>query len=129
MSLEPEHETYVSRAQCRALKQRQYVIDELPPAGEPFRWSDLDITDADLYKLSEVDIIEKRDQIDGSTSAHYWSTVPGIHEWAADHIDESARTPCGKATGVRNLGDGEFTCNNSDCDCRMTREQAREVLA
>jgi len=54
-----------------------------------------------------------------------YQTDPGAERHAAA-LSIAHETPCGH-TGVRNLGDGEYTCCADDCDARFDRATALEV--
>ena len=84
-------------------------------------------------KLAAVNAIEKvrfvRDDSDYDHEGHLWRTSPAAARWIDRVISEDVvTTPCGCSTGINNLGDGEFTCTNDDCDSRFDRETAEEVL-
>ena len=84
-------------------------------------------------KLAAVNVIEKvrfvRDDSDYDHEGHLWRMSPAAARWIDRVISEDVvTTPCGCSTGVRNLGDGEFTCTDEDCSSRFGRETAREVL-
>jgi hypothetical protein len=52
-----------------------------------------------------------------------WTTPDPVHDRAADYA-RAQSSPCGCGhSGIRNLGDGEFTCTTNSCDVRVPREE------
>lgn len=79
-----------------------------------------------LDRLREADVIltvERR----GNEHPNIYRTHPA----AETHIIRQRRatqTPCGH-TGVRNLGDGAYTCSFEGCEATFDRDRAEEVLS
>lgn len=50
-----------------------------------------------------------------------------VGEWIEKYGIERDRVACGHS-GIVNLGEGVYTCSNSDCDAEYTRDEIEEVL-
>lgn len=79
-----------------------------------------------LDKLQANDLVTVAERHGGAQGIHRYRTTRAAYR-AAQRIDPPTLTPCGH-TGVRNLGDGVYTCSELDCSRRFDRETAREVL-
>jgi len=100
------------------------------PEGETFIREDV-IEHRDLLKqLVGQGVI---DRVRKETVEHPTSTSPSvrwlykvpqeIHRGATRIVDKrDVPMPCGHA-GIRNLGDGEYSCSFDGCDRRFTREE------
>lgn len=62
-----------------------------------------------------------------ASRGHLWTVPMHISRWI-EHNCQATTTPCGRSTGIRNLGDGWYSCTDDACDCRFRAETAREVL-
>jgi len=64
------------------------------------------------------------------SDAWRWTLPQGVAAWIAAHVDPPGECPAPdcRAGGIRNLGDGRYTCSNDDCDSRFDRSTAAEVL-
>ena len=77
-----------------------------------------------LRELGLVVTVERR-----RTANHHWYRVlrvpPHVRARAEEIVaDRRRRSKCGCGhTGIRNLGDGQYTCCNDDCDVRVSREE------
>jgi transposase-like protein len=114
----------------RDLALRLYRTDETFSIGE------CDLSEIDLRRLSEIGLIERTGAwATNSTGEHSWpvrewAIADGVTEWIGDRFDGAGDCPnadC-EATGIKNLGDGEFTCSNEDCPETFGRETALEVV-
>ena len=118
------------------LQSNHEVARELLRVEAPFRRRELDVDRSAFSKLYTIDLIQPAsdrplpdDEVPNSQS-WLWQLPDGVAEWIRANVDaigECPREGC-EATGVRNLGDGEFTCTNDDCSTRFDRATAREVL-
>lgn len=61
-------------------------------------------------------------------SRHVWRTNPGVWDYVQEFREEATWTPCGH-TGVRNLGDGDYTCTCDSCDETFDRDTAEQVIS
>jgi hypothetical protein len=123
--------------QALILQMNPAVALELQTVDEPFFLADVDVGHGDLQRLHERGVVVHatdapvlHDGDDATAYAWKWDLADGVREWIAHNVDPPAGCPepgC-HATGVSNLGDGEFTCTAEDCDSRFDRETAREVL-
>lgn len=57
-----------------------------------------------------------------------WQTKRSVWPVVQQFRDQGNWTPCGHK-GIRNLGDGEFSCCNDNCEETFGRETAEEVVA
>ena len=79
-----------------------------------------------LRELGLVVEVERR-----RTANHHWYRVLRIPLYVrarAEEIihDRRRRSPCGCGhSGIRNLGDGWYSCCNDDCDVRVSREEVQ----
>ena len=80
-----------------------------------------------VYKFSQAGIVycvETR-SVAGSAS-NVWQTDRHAWEYVNDVIGETHNAgPCDHS-GLRNLGDGEYTCTNDDCSVTCGRDVALE---
>ena len=117
------------------LRSHRPVALALPDPDEDVSFEALisEIGRSAAFRLQALEIIEKvrfvRDDSDYDHEGHLWRTSPAAVRWIDRVIDEDVvTTPCGCSTGIKNLGDGEYTCTDEDCSSRFGRETAREVL-
>ena len=112
------------------------VARELARADPPLRRRELDISRSAFHKLLSWGVLtpaSDRPLLDSEIENSYsweWELADGVAAWIDHNVDPAGECPeadC-EATGVRNLGDGEFTCTDEDCSSRFGRETAREVL-
>lgn len=81
-----------------------------------------------VRRFVEHGIIQPVGYADPQSSRRIYVTNPKSFRWVEQNIRENTTwTPCGH-TGVRNLGDGEFTCVRDHCDETFPRSVAEEVL-
>lgn len=111
------------------LRRFRFDALKLPPAGDTWLSDQKDISHPALVAFHHAGVIRKIELDDDQPTRAYWETTQGVHEYAQEEFGDLDTTPCGNATGVRNLGEDGFTCLDDDCDCRMTRETAKEVVA
>lgn len=113
--------------QIRAVLERNRgVAQELPHPEEQWTSAEMGLNNRQIHTFSRKGIIEKAGDVSGNTNANLWKTTPRAYEYAKS-IERKAAAPCGYS-GVKNLGDGEFTCTEKTCDCRFDRETAEQVL-
>lgn len=77
-----------------------------------------------IQTFAANDIITRVGYAGGGSNARKYRTKPAAYAIAQEFDPNTA--DCGH-TGVKNLGNDEFTCSNDDCDARFGRETAREV--
>ena len=120
----------VDTTTANVLKSRQADAHQLPApdAPEPFDELESRIGKSSVRKFIETGILVAEAAPDADTRGQLYHIRPTVQRWLNAHLPDPDTTPCGNHTGVRNLGDGEFTCMDDACDCRLTREQAKEVL-
>ena len=116
------------------LRQNRDVAAELPPPDESWRLTDRSFEIGTLRSLSSNSIIEKEEKRaggedgNGESSYHTWKTTRAAWNYISS-LSEVEQCPDGTyATGITNLGNGEYTCMNENCNCRMTKEQAKRIL-
>jgi len=86
-----------------------------------------DISESTRRKLQCAGLLEREyrrtpsNQRDGNGTC-IWELSDAAHERAAEWA-ATINSPCGCGhSGIRNLGDGEYTCTTDDCDVRVSRE-------
>lgn len=110
-----------------ALRARRDAADALPHPQEEWIRSDIPpVLDETLQKFRNLGIVE----VVGSGRMNcyrynIYRTTTAAHEYVEALGDPG--TPCSH-TGVRNLGDGQYTCSNGRCDIRFGEEVAQEAL-
>lgn len=111
------------------LRANRHIAHALPHPSETWTRQDVPSILAEaLPKLQANHVIEVAEHHGAETrQVHTWRTKPEAYRYAQENIEPPTRTPCGH-TGVRNLGEGVFTCRREDCDYRFDRDAAREVL-
>lgn len=104
---------------------------------DPFVAKDAALDEHQVRRLSKNDLIFKtgtRTDLETTTGlpylAHEWAAADGVREWIRNHIDLSGTCPVGEcdATGIKNLGDGRYTCSSDACASEFDRDIAEEVL-
>lgn len=116
--------------EAQFLRSHRRVAHQLPPPSETWARVDAPPIVADrISKLlsNHVIEIEEHHGADTDHDAHLYRTRASAYRYVQEHLDEPTLTPCGH-TGVRNLGGGEYTCQDAECDARFDRAAAREVL-
>lgn len=76
-----------------------------------------------LLKSGEVQIYVDRP----ATTVAMWRVDPVAYEMALEDYENTSRFPCGHG-GVRNLGDGEYSCSEDACPAIYPRATAEDVL-
>ena len=119
------------------LRANRAAALSLRDAPEPFLFADVGFDRRMLAKFKAVGLISHADDTrvsnphtDTRSKCWPWSVADGVREWIDAHVSprgECPREGC-EATGVRNLGDGRFTCTSEDCSSRFDEAAAREVL-
>lgn len=62
-----------------------------------------------------------------STLTNTYRTSTGVVGWVREHIDAPRTFECGHP-GLRNLGDGRYTCQHDECNAVYDRETAAAVF-
>ena len=119
----------LSQIQASALQRRMNDAAKLPPHGETWIGNEVGVDAGAIRLFSQVGIIQKRGYADEEAYAHYWETKQGVHEWLEKRLENRDTTPCGHSTGIRTIEPGTYTCTYEDCDCRMSRDEAKQVIA
>lgn len=118
------------------LQSNHDVARELVRVDPPIRRHELDIDRAAFAKLYAIGVIQHASErpisdpdVDGSYS-WLWELADGVAEWIEHNVDLRGECPAAdcESRGVSNLGDGEFTCTNDDCDSRFDEATARAVI-
>ena len=117
----------VGMLQRAAIQRYPLEAQKLPADGEWLR-VDIDLDQGALTAFSRNGVVKKTRADPSQSKRHYWTTMKGIVEWVETHTTEP-NTPCGHATGIRTIEPGTYTCTCEDCDCRMSRDEAKEVIA
>lgn len=116
---------------ANVLKNNKEAAAELPPHPETYHWADVeDVTHSQLHTFRHagiIQVVEPRCSRNDHTTL--WKTHKGVADWLEYHDDTVDGTPCGNATGIRTIQPGTYTCSCDDCDCRMDRETAEQVIA
>ena len=123
-------------AAAALLKSDKDLCRDLLDAPDPFRLSQTNLAQSQLRRLQEAGVIEadarceNNPDVPSASTCYEWSIADGVIEWIEATWDFSASRSCPDcdATGIKNLGDGRFTCSNDDCPSEFGRETAREVL-
>ena len=111
----------------------------LVDADEPFFFADVDIDRSvflrlvDAGLLSHADATQTERETDNGVAslAWRWETRDDLADWVRHHVDRpAARCPADgcSSSGVKNLGDGRYTCSRGACDSEFDRATAKEVL-
>ena len=117
------------------LSRHRGVARELVRVDPPVRRRELDLSKSDFYRcvsdgllVKHSDSLVKDPGIDGYS--WLWELADGIADWIEHSMDLTGDCPAPDCPsgGVKNLGDGEYTCSNDDCSARFDRETAEEVL-
>ena len=124
---EPSLDARPTRTAINTLRVNKAAALRLPDPTDPRTQAALyeRLSTSEFYQFRSADILEKRGRDD--EDRRLWGVPPRVDRWIAENVDTTT-TPCGCSTGVRNLGDGEFTCTNDDCPETFDREAALEVL-
>jgi len=108
------------------LPRGEFVTSER--AGELERFAFADLSNSTKRKLRCAGIlravgrVRERDGRLTETRARVWRVADAAHDYAAEIVAETD-SPCGCGhSGIRNLGDGEYTCTTDSCDVRVSRE-------
>lgn len=131
MSARPVDEVSLSHEAVAAVKRYPEAAAALPPFPEKWLASEIsEVNQAAINTFAKSGVIQKQEteRVMGNTRA-IWQTRDGLQEWLDRHVDEATETtPCGR-TSVRNVrGEDGYTCTHDDCDCRFSRERAKEVM-
>lgn len=127
----------LSAADQHWIRARPDLQRHLPNPSEQWKHNDKPFDRSTLRQLQKHNIIEhvERVSIDPdnreTTEVWAWHTTPGAWELMQSFPDpdDDSICPNGRiATGIQNLGDEGYSCNHDDCDCRMSREQALQIL-
>jgi len=118
----------LARGADQILRARRSVARKLPHPDHEWQVSEVpDEIASHVYKFHGAGIVhcvEKRNV--AGTASNVWQTDRRAWEYVNDVISETTTAgPC-EHGGIRNLGDGEFTCTNDECDVRFGRDVALE---
>ncbi|MFB6218355.1 MAG: hypothetical protein ABEH77_04110 [Halobacteriaceae archaeon] len=104
----------------------------LPEPGEPYRRTDLDIDEAAFQGFRDRGVIRRVDTVVVTEGSRHrvarYETDQSAYERIQAIIPEGPWPDC-PHTGLRNLGDGTFTCGHDGCEQRYDRATAAEVFA
>jgi len=129
--------TGLSTRRRNIAKQQAHAIDRLPRgefvtsvrAGEldQFQYADLTMEMKRTLRcagiLLAVGYVRNRTDALNPGQERIWEVEDVVHDYAAEVVD-SLNSPCGCGhSGIRNLGDGVFTCSTDGCDVRVSREE------
>lgn len=117
----------LSPQMASTLKRFQEAARKLPPSDETWLRVDIEIGRGPQRAFSRAGLIKKIERKEHTTK-HYWKTTQGVYDWIQRHIETQTYTPCGKSTGIRTIEPGTYTCTHDDCECRMSRDEAEEVI-
>lgn len=107
------------------MQSYQAAAAQLPHPSEEWQVSDVkDELEAQIRRFAARAIIHAVET--DSNGSNTWTTDEQVWGYVEDIRDAGNWTPCGHK-GVRNLGDGEYTCCNDDCDETFGRGVAEEV--
>lgn len=85
---------------------------------------------ADRFRDNDIVLLDGRATVPrdrGSDRANVYRTRAGVVDWVKRNIPEPTTFDCGHQ-GMRNLGDGQFTCQADHCDRTYDRETANAVF-
>ena len=132
MSRAEDRRRSIARDQYLTIRKYSEAALKLPESGVTWTNDEVGLDKGPLSAFSHHGVIVSvgRDEDDTVPQRNIWRTAHGVSDWVDRHLDEPEYTPCGNATGIRTLEAGRvYTCSSDDCDCRMSREEAEEVLA
>jgi transposase-like protein len=125
------HRERIGRVQAQYLMNGPELARQLLRATAPFERCELDISHSEFQTCRAREIIVKEYDADrGASESCRWELADGVADWIRTHVATTSRCPSDdcECSGIRNLGDGEFTCSNDDCDARFGRETAEVML-
>ena len=98
----------------------QYIRDSGVDEPRPY----VAVDPNEIERLVARGVVDRVARETGHYRCYNIYRVPtGVRE-RAQEIVESRNSPCGCGhTGIRNLGDGRYTCCNDNCDVRVRREE------
>jgi hypothetical protein len=106
------------------IRPRGPQLSELPPPGE--HWQATDIPEEihnTLQRLRHLGVITVVDDVgtnDYETTEQGWDVIQ-------DYADREDALLCGHG-GIKNLGNGVYTCGSDQCDHRYTRDTMELLL-
>jgi len=116
----------LARGADQILRARKSAARKLPHPDHEWQVSDVpDEISSHVYKFSQAGIVHqvRKESYAGSAST-IWQTDRSAWEYVNDVVDSTTTAgPCDHP-GIRNLGDGEFTCTTDECDATFGREIA-----
>lgn len=114
--------------QRAAVQRYPMEAQKLPDVGEEWRRIEIGLDQAALTTFHRNGVVERVRRDPQQVKRSIWQTKKGVTGWVEEHTSEPT-TPCGHATGIHTIEPGTYTCTDDDCDCRMDRETAMEVVA
>jgi hypothetical protein len=100
-------------------RARQELHEDSLPRAILSRTAAIQLRNADLM----TQVRKHKSPNDLNRRRWVWTTPTAIHDRAVD-LARAQSSPCGCGhSGIRNLGDGEFTCTTDSCDIRVPREE------
>lgn len=112
------------------------LLEDFPfDLGETFAHHDLpeQLQNSFFKNLRSQSLIRKSGRTHHSGRDVYEYTLTEVavdlidHYTVDDEEDDRIRGPCGHL-GIKNLGDGWYSCSREECDAQFGREVAKEVL-
>jgi hypothetical protein len=132
--------TGLSTRRRNIAKQQAHAINRLPRgvfvtsvrAGEleQFRYADLTMSMKRTLRcagiLLPVGYVRNHTDRLNPGQERIWMVEGVVHDYAAEVVD-SLNSPCGCGhSGIRNLGDNQYTCTTDDCDVLVSREEVKQ---
>lgn len=114
------------RGSDQILRARQSVARKLPHPQHTWTLDDVPDEMGDhITKFAQAGIVSKvEERYYAGTKSAVWTTNAAAWEYINECIDAPKAGPC-EHSGIRNLGDGEFTCTNDDCSKTFGRDVAK----
>jgi hypothetical protein len=119
----------VRRTIQRLVECHPVAIGNLPPRAETFERCEVEISHALFQRLRQRRAIERVRFTDsaGRSRVGVYRVTEEL-ELAAEAFASEGPWPDCPHTGIRNLGDGTYTCAADDCTARYDRATAEEVF-
>jgi hypothetical protein len=116
------------------------LYQHLPEPGDTYLYRETELSKSTWCFLTEHDLLEEVEYVNqsddypdmdkGFNCTHVWRTPVDTWEKITEYADGESSHPCTEDghRGLRNLGDGEYTCKNDACDRTFGRETAERIV-
>lgn len=109
------------------LRRNQDAAVRLPPPSLPKTYNELEPEVQDVFSLFlKIGVLE-RDETEAASDSDRFYAPRDVYAYAQQLNEDRPTLPCGHG-GIRNPGDGVFTCTQDVCDAEFGQEEVQAYI-